>query len=155
MVRPTWGLCLQQTPQSPASRALCRLRAMLSRALSAPFFAITRIYDSHQLVVAVNVVVFLFYNPLHFNSHVYLTRFGMSASQISQIETGWRADPGFSTVLRLAKALQVSMDALAGLKESRAHQPRMSRFSKAALERAKRQLEDAGQRIAEVLEYES
>ena len=82
-------------------------------------------------------------------------RSGMSASQISQIETGRRADPGFSTVLRLAKALEVSMDALAGLKEPRAHPPRLSRSSKAALERAKRQLEDAGQRIAEVLENES
>jgi transcriptional regulator with XRE-family HTH domain len=79
----------------------------------------------------------------------------MSASQISQIETGRRADPGFSTVLRLAKALEVSMDALAGLKEPRAHQPRMSRPSKAALERAHRQLEDVTKRIAEVLENES
>ena len=76
----------------------------------------------------------------------------MSASQISQIETGRRADPGFSTVLRLAKALEVSMDALAGLKEPRTLKPRISRFSKAALERAQRQLEDVGQRIADVLE---
>lgn len=80
---------------------------------------------------------------------------GMSASQISQIETGRRADPGFSTVLRLAKALEVSMDTLAGLKEPRPHQPRMSRLSKAALERARRQLEDIAQRIAELLESES
>lgn len=82
-------------------------------------------------------------------------RSGMSASQISQIETGRRADPGFSTVLRLAKALEVSMDALAGLKEPRMPQPRMSRPSKAALERAQRQLADVSQRIADVLKNDS
>lgn len=83
-------------------------------------------------------------------------RSGMSASQISQIENGRRADPGFSTVLRLAKALEVSMDALAGLKEPRANTfRRMSHSAKGALERAQRQLKSAGQRIAEVLENDS
>jgi transcriptional regulator with XRE-family HTH domain len=82
-------------------------------------------------------------------------RSGMAASQISQIETGRRADPGFSTVLRLAKALEASLDALAGLKEPRAYRPQISRPAKAALKRAQRQLEDAGQRIAEVLESDS
>jgi len=38
---------------------------------------------------------------------------GMPAGAISQIETGARVDPGFSSVTRLAKAIGVSLDDLA------------------------------------------
>lgn len=38
---------------------------------------------------------------------------GMSVGQISQLETGVRPDPAFSTVARLAAALQLPLDALA------------------------------------------
>lgn len=38
---------------------------------------------------------------------------GMATAAISQIETGVRKDPGFSTVLRLARAIGVSMEDLA------------------------------------------
>lgn len=37
----------------------------------------------------------------------------MPVGQISQLETGVRSDPAFSTVARLARALRVSMDAVA------------------------------------------
>lgn len=40
---------------------------------------------------------------------------GMSSSQISQIESGGRADPAFGTVLRIARAIGISLDDLAGL----------------------------------------
>jgi transcriptional regulator with XRE-family HTH domain len=39
---------------------------------------------------------------------------GMSQSQLSQIETGYRADPSFSTVSKIARAVGVSLDGLAG-----------------------------------------
>ena len=46
---------------------------------------------------------------------------GMSSGYLSQIETGARKDPGFKTVLRLAKAVGASMDDLArGLEGSSA-----------------------------------
>lgn len=38
---------------------------------------------------------------------------GMSSGYLSQIETGARKDPGFKTVLLLAKSIGVSMDDLA------------------------------------------
>lgn len=38
---------------------------------------------------------------------------GVSNALISQIETGKIKDPGFSTVVKLAKALNVSLDRLA------------------------------------------
>ena len=38
---------------------------------------------------------------------------GMSTSQISQLENGLRPDPAFSTVLKLAKGLRISLDSLA------------------------------------------
>jgi transcriptional regulator with XRE-family HTH domain len=38
---------------------------------------------------------------------------GMAAGQISQIETGRKLDPGFSTVLKLANGLKISLDMLA------------------------------------------
>lgn len=38
---------------------------------------------------------------------------GLTASQISQIETGKRPDPGFHTVTKAAKALGISLDDLA------------------------------------------
>jgi transcriptional regulator with XRE-family HTH domain len=37
----------------------------------------------------------------------------MPASQLSQIENGTRADPAFSTVVRIAKGLGISLDTLA------------------------------------------
>jgi len=38
---------------------------------------------------------------------------GMAVGQISMLETSGRENPGFMTIARLAKALRVSMDALA------------------------------------------
>jgi transcriptional regulator with XRE-family HTH domain len=38
---------------------------------------------------------------------------GMAVGQISMLETSGRVNPGFMTIARLAKALRVSMDALA------------------------------------------
>jgi transcriptional regulator with XRE-family HTH domain len=39
----------------------------------------------------------------------------MTASQVSQVESGKREDPQFSTVVRLAVALGVSLDEIAAL----------------------------------------
>lgn len=39
----------------------------------------------------------------------------MTASQVSQVESGKRVDPQFSTVVRLAVALGVSLDEIAAL----------------------------------------
>jgi transcriptional regulator with XRE-family HTH domain len=41
---------------------------------------------------------------------------GLSASQISQIEGGRPANPGWETVVKLARALDMSLDAVAGLR---------------------------------------
>jgi len=38
---------------------------------------------------------------------------GLTSSQISQLETGKRPEPGFKTVAKLAKALRISMDDIA------------------------------------------
>ncbi|MDP9025278.1 MAG: helix-turn-helix domain-containing protein [Candidatus Eremiobacteraeota bacterium] len=42
-------------------------------------------------------------------------RTGMSTSQISQIEKGVRKDPSFSTIVKIAQGLSISLDALAGM----------------------------------------
>jgi transcriptional regulator with XRE-family HTH domain len=38
---------------------------------------------------------------------------GMSTASLSQIETGVRRDPGFRTVLRIARAIGISMEEIA------------------------------------------
>jgi transcriptional regulator with XRE-family HTH domain len=83
---------------------------------------------------------------------------GMPVGQISQLETGVRPDPAFSTVARLAKVLKVSLDAVAaacGLLEEGTELK--SELSPTARERAKMMtgIEDAAldsRRVAERLE---
>lgn len=48
---------------------------------------------------------------------------GMSVGQISQIEGGVRASPAFATVQRLAAALHLSLDELAGGAQARSSMP--------------------------------
>jgi transcriptional regulator with XRE-family HTH domain len=45
---------------------------------------------------------------------------GLPAGTISQIETGVRADPGFSSIARIAKAIGLSLDDLVRRAEGRA-----------------------------------
>ena len=48
---------------------------------------------------------------------------GMSTAALSQIETGVRKDPGFRTVLRVARAIGISMEEIARRLEGHAHGP--------------------------------
>jgi transcriptional regulator with XRE-family HTH domain len=76
---------------------------------------------------------------------------GMSQSQLSQIETGYRADPSFSTVSKIAKAVGVSLDGLAGnTKASSA--PGVPPKQIADLERAKSDTLKAASRINAVID---
>lgn len=48
---------------------------------------------------------------------------GMSTASLSQIETGVRRDPGFRTVLRIARAIGISMEEIARRLEGLAYGP--------------------------------
>jgi transcriptional regulator with XRE-family HTH domain len=64
---------------------------------------------------------------------------GLSASQISQIESGRPANPGWETVVKLARALDFSLDAAAGLKGAKPAGPGIKRARVSAdLERIRR-----------------
>jgi transcriptional regulator with XRE-family HTH domain len=76
---------------------------------------------------------------------------GMSQSQISQIETGYRADPSFSTVSKIAKALGVSLDGLAGNTKG-SSLPAVSPKHIAELERARNESQKAIARLESVIE---
>jgi transcriptional regulator with XRE-family HTH domain len=52
---------------------------------------------------------------------------GLPAGTISQIETGVRADPGFSSIARIARAIGLSLDDLARRAEGRAGAPASSK----------------------------
>lgn len=83
---------------------------------------------------------------------------GMPVGQISQLETGIRPDPAFSTVARLAKVLGVSLDAVAAASGLLEVGPELkSSLSPVARERAKMLsgVEDAAanaRRLADMLE---
>jgi transcriptional regulator with XRE-family HTH domain len=50
-------------------------------------------------------------------------RVGMTAAQVSQVESGRRVDPQFSTVARLAKAVGISLDEIAALSGFPGYEP--------------------------------
>lgn len=76
----------------------------------------------------------------------------MSASQISQIESGRRKDPGFSTIVRLAKAIGVSLDVLAGLREPKEPSGlRLSSKAKSELQKAQHEALKVSARIVKAL----
>lgn len=82
---------------------------------------------------------------------------GMSTGIISQIESGRRQNPGFSTILKLARAIGVSMEDLAVRSEGRTTKgsPSGARESERALVTiAKAQVDHQklGARLAEVAE---
>ena len=45
-------------------------------------------------------------------------KIGMPASQLRQVERGVRQDPSFGTIVRIARGLGVSLDELAGLRNT-------------------------------------
>lgn len=84
---------------------------------------------------------------------------GMGTGEISQIETGRRADPAFSVVLRLARGIGISMEDLALRFEGRAAVGLSTAISRvkaaSAIARAKAQHEKLGvalQAAAEALQ---
>lgn len=68
---------------------------------------------------------------------------GMSAPQLSSLESGKPENPGWATVVRLAKALGMSLDEAAGLSASKAVAPGLPRGAHAALERAQKDIDKA------------
>jgi transcriptional regulator with XRE-family HTH domain len=76
---------------------------------------------------------------------------GMSESQLSQIETGFRKDPAFGTIAKVARALEISLDALAGFQRA-ASLPALPAKSIAELERARADALKSAARIESIIE---
>jgi len=77
---------------------------------------------------------------------------GMSVNQISQVETGRRPDPAFSTVAKIAVGLRLSLDAVAratGYSESGPTLKAGVSASDRKVLAALRELEDASTEVAE------
>jgi transcriptional regulator with XRE-family HTH domain len=68
---------------------------------------------------------------------------GMSAPQLSSLESGKPGNPGWATVVRLAKALGMSLDEAAGLMPMKPLTPSLPRNIQRAIERARKETRKA------------
>jgi len=68
---------------------------------------------------------------------------GMSALQLSALESGKPGNPGWATVVRLAKALGMSLDETAGLAPARPLPPSLPRGVQLAIDRARKGVQKA------------
>lgn len=68
---------------------------------------------------------------------------GMSAPQLSSLESGKPGNPGWATVVRLAKALGMSLDETAGLAPARPLPPLLPRGVQVAIDQARKGVQKA------------
>lgn len=68
---------------------------------------------------------------------------GMSAPQLSSLESGRPGNPGWATVVRLARALGMSLDEAAGLMPAKPLAPSLPRNVQQAIERARKETRKA------------
>lgn len=67
----------------------------------------------------------------------------MSAPQLSSLESGKPGNPGWATVVRLARALGMSLDEAAGLVPAQPMTPSLPRYVQQAIGRARREAQKA------------
>jgi transcriptional regulator with XRE-family HTH domain len=75
---------------------------------------------------------------------------GMSAPQLSSLESGKPGNPGWATVSRLAKALGMSLDEVAGLIQSKPLSPSLPRAVQKAIEQARKEVHKAAMILDEL-----
>jgi transcriptional regulator with XRE-family HTH domain len=68
---------------------------------------------------------------------------GMSAPQLSSLESGKPGNPGWATVVRLARALGMSLDEAAGLMPAKPLPPSLPRSIHLAIERSRKEVRKA------------
>jgi transcriptional regulator with XRE-family HTH domain len=68
---------------------------------------------------------------------------GMSAPQLSSLESGKPGNPGWATVVRLARALGMSLDEAAGLMPAKPLAPALPRGLHLTIERARKEARKA------------
>lgn len=77
---------------------------------------------------------------------------GMSAPQLSSLEAGRPGNPGWATVVRLAKALGISLDDVAGLSAAKPLDSAVPRAVSMAIKRACKDIEKAAATLSDVAE---